>query len=550
MTVQDPASLTCWRFGHPVEASDRACTQCGREHALLTLLHAARGRFVIQGELGAGAFGSVYSARDSSLSRPVALKVLTHKGTSSGELSRILAAMYAEGQRLSALSHPNIVAVYDVLPEEQTLVMELVTKGNLRSEFERRLDVSNIVEYFAGIFDGLAAAHAENIIHRDLKPENVLVDSTGAAKIADFGVARLLGDSSLAQTRAGTPLYMAPEVLGGLPYGREADLHSIGCMLYEALTGQLPYSAPFLLGLIAAKAEPPLDSLRDVRPNLPEELYGLVDALLAPQERRAELSAEACAARLRTVLRLAQPPTLRTFEDRLQDMYFDQNYSLTSLELYGRACKHLAALASAVVQGGDTDKAVRTYFPRAFAYLSASVGKRNLRLGTLLRLKYGSERCPHCAQSPCSCSSSSPHAEISRNQDLLGRVSKQLTGRYADDGRRLNDWVSVLNGVYGERNRAQGAEAVAYAFMRRIIRTTGVLADGPRVGSNRDVSLVHLELADVLAWFITLVALVHADADLEAVIETAFSEGCYACRSEPCRCGPRDNALLPGWDRA
>ncbi|MBM3976608.1 MAG: serine/threonine protein kinase, partial [Planctomycetes bacterium] len=204
-------------------------------------------RLEIGALLGRGASGSVWRARQLELSRDVALKIL------SPELSRepaFEARFEREARALASLDHPRIVKVHDYgkAGPYAFLVMELVEGASLRDLLrEGRLEKSEILTLASDICSALAYAHARGVVHRDIKPENLLVDADGRAKVADFGLAKLVGPAatpslrSAGGERVGTPLYMAPEQLEKpASVDHRADLYSLGVVLYELLTGELP----------------------------------------------------------------------------------------------------------------------------------------------------------------------------------------------------------------------------------------------------------------------------------------------------------------------
>ncbi|MGP0017351.1 MAG: protein kinase domain-containing protein [Candidatus Sulfotelmatobacter sp.] len=209
------------------------------------------GRLRVVGRLGAGGMGEVWRAEDPKLQRTVAVKRVSVRGTGDrDEAARLL----REGQRLSALNHPNIASVYDVLEQDDEifLVMEYVEGQTLRQRLSHPINLNQFFDIALQCADALTAAHERGILHSDVKPENVMLTESGQVKLLDFGVARRLagrGGTSTAATQTisaaapvgGTPSYMAPEVLlGSLPDFR-ADIFSFGVVLYEMLGGRHPF---------------------------------------------------------------------------------------------------------------------------------------------------------------------------------------------------------------------------------------------------------------------------------------------------------------------
>lgn len=217
-------------------------------------------RYVIESPLGEGARGEVYAAKDTRLRRKVALKVLRKEAdVEPEEWQKAVARMLREARSAAALTHPNIVAVYDVGEHEGLpfIAMELVAGKTLRALIGRDVPLGERIDLLLQIALALAAAHAEGVVHRDVKPENVMVREDGVAKVLDFGIARRLpsalsastGDST--QTRlsrltgdggfVGTPAYMSPEQLLGHEIDARADQFSWGVIAYELIAGNLPF---------------------------------------------------------------------------------------------------------------------------------------------------------------------------------------------------------------------------------------------------------------------------------------------------------------------
>jgi serine/threonine-protein kinase len=216
------------------------------------------GHYEIVEKLGEGGMGAVYRARDTTLGRDVALKLLPEFVAADREK---IARLEREARLLASLSHPNIATLHGL--EESNglkyLVMELVPGETLAERIARGpLRVDECLGIFRQIAEGLEAAHEKGIIHRDLKPANVIVTSEGRVKVLDFGLAKAVGEeapsSDLSKsptlTREGTELgvilgtasYMSPEQARGKTLDRRTDIWSFGCVLYEALTGRKAFS--------------------------------------------------------------------------------------------------------------------------------------------------------------------------------------------------------------------------------------------------------------------------------------------------------------------
>ncbi|MEM6990489.1 MAG: serine/threonine-protein kinase, partial [Myxococcota bacterium] len=211
-------------------------------------------RFELRGVLGSGAMGKVYAAHDPELDRPVALKVMLDDTRAGSEAERRTQDLLKEARAAAQLNHPNVVDVFAVGMDdgEVYIAMEMIDGSSLRAwGAEAQRSVEEVLEVFVAAGRGLAAAHEVGIIHRDFKPDNVLVGADGRVKVADFGLAvaaavsqsvtisgTLSAEPSTSRRHAGTPGYMAPELLIGGRAGAQSDQFSFAVSLAEILTGQ------------------------------------------------------------------------------------------------------------------------------------------------------------------------------------------------------------------------------------------------------------------------------------------------------------------------
>ncbi len=208
----------------------------------MTSIPSAIGRYRVERLLGQGAMGSVYLARDPELHRAVAIKTVRDLGLEEDRLASFLERFRNEARAAARLSHPAIVAVYDVGEDEAVgpyLVFEYVAGSTLKHILRGRgpLPPADVVKLGRQLASALDTAHAAGVIHRDIKPDNILVSAAGDAKLADFGVARV-PDAALTKEGQflGTPCYAAPETLDEARYGPHSDLFSFAAVLYEAVT--------------------------------------------------------------------------------------------------------------------------------------------------------------------------------------------------------------------------------------------------------------------------------------------------------------------------
>lgn len=245
--------------------------------------------YALEGELGRGGMGAVYRARQCSLDRPVALKVLA---ASLGDNPEFKVRFQNEGRIIATLAHPHIVMVHDIgsCGELHYLSMELLEGGTLRERIRAGLSLADALGIARSLASALHFAHQRGVVHRDFKPMNVLFRANGAPVLTDFGIAKLLGEETgLTSTgfTLGSSGYMSPEQAMGRPIDARADLYAFGVVFWEMLTGRPPYEAPDTFALALKHATAPL-------PVLPGELaqfQRLTDLLLAkqPEQRYAGL---------------------------------------------------------------------------------------------------------------------------------------------------------------------------------------------------------------------------------------------------------------------
>jgi hypothetical protein len=252
------------------------------------------GRYQLEREIGRGAMGIVYLGRDTAINRMVAIKAIPLASEfSDAELTEARARFFREAETAGRLNHPNIVTIYDVGEERGLayIAMEYL-KGHHLSDYAKShnlLEPRKILDIAARTADALGFAHKQQVVHRDIKPANLMYDaSTDVLKITDFGIARL-SDAGTTRTGIvlGTPSFMSPEQLEGRTVTGHSDLFSLGVSLFQLLTGQLPFTADSMTGLMQQIAEAPHPPLRAFRPDLPACVESVIDRALAknPEER-------------------------------------------------------------------------------------------------------------------------------------------------------------------------------------------------------------------------------------------------------------------------
>ena len=207
------------------------------------------GRYEVLSEIGRGAMGIVYKARDPKINRIVAVKTVSLAGQPPAEQREYRERFFREAEAAGRLSHPGIVTIFDVGEEQGSrspyIVMEYVsgqTLDALLSRPDNKVPLDSALQLTLELAEALDCAHGQGVVHRDLKPSNILLTEDGRAKIADFGIAKLnLANVTLAGISLGTPAYMSPEQLNGDPVDGRSDLFSLGVILYTLLTGYRPF---------------------------------------------------------------------------------------------------------------------------------------------------------------------------------------------------------------------------------------------------------------------------------------------------------------------
>jgi eukaryotic-like serine/threonine-protein kinase len=247
------------------------------------------GRYRLESKLGSGGMSTVYLARDETLQRWVAVKVM-HREISDqpDQLERFR----REARAVAQLSHPNVVAVIDAGEDGgyPYIVLEYVEGETLKQRIDRlgRLPVDEAAAYAIEIGRGLAAAHAQRLIHRDVKPQNVLIDAEGRAKVTDFGIARSLESDGLTKTGRvlGTTDYVAPEQAMGQGVDARIDIYSLGVLLYEMLTGEVPFQADTLVGVAMKHVNERMPDVQERRPEISSALAAVIERATAKEPKK------------------------------------------------------------------------------------------------------------------------------------------------------------------------------------------------------------------------------------------------------------------------
>ncbi|MHC5247007.1 Stk1 family PASTA domain-containing Ser/Thr kinase [Enterococcus sp. LJL90] len=280
------------------------------------------GRYEIIGNIGSGGMAHVFLARDLILDREVAVKVLRFDFQNDQTAIR---RFQREALAATELVHPNIVSVYDVGEDNglQYLVMEFVRGMDLKRYIQTHFPIpfGKVVDIMDQILSAVALAHEHRIIHRDLKPQNVLIDEDGVVKITDFGIAIALSETSITQTNTmlGSVHYLSPEQARGSMATKQSDIYAMGIILYEMLTGQVPFDGESAVTIALKHFQEELPEIRDFNSNTPQSLENVVLHATAKDPLNRYQTAEEMQDDLRTALnpeRLNEPRWVPAVHDQ------------------------------------------------------------------------------------------------------------------------------------------------------------------------------------------------------------------------------------------
>src|SRR5438270_479745 len=265
------------------------------------------GRYRLDSRIGAGGMSTVYCALDVTLQRQVAIKLMNREvATDSDQLERFR----REARAVAQLSHPHVVGVIDAGEDASRpyIVFEYVEGETLKERIRRmgRLPVAEAVAYSVEIARALGYAHHRHIVHRDVKPQNVLIDAEGSAKVTDFGIARTLDQEGLtADGRVlGTTDYVSPEQALGHPVTGQSDVYSLGIVLWEMLTGEVPFKGENQVAVAMKHVREALPDVQARRPEVSSSLAAVIDRATAKHLERRYASVHELIADLEDVLAL------------------------------------------------------------------------------------------------------------------------------------------------------------------------------------------------------------------------------------------------------
>ncbi len=257
--------------------------------------HILSERYEIMNSIGEGGMANVYLAFDMILQRNVAIKVL--RGDLSGD-ELFVKRFRREALASTSLNHPNIVQIYDVGDEDGKyyIVMEYVEGITLKQLLlkRKRLNISEVVDISKQIIKGLEHAHSKHIVHRDIKPHNILVQRDGTVKITDFGIAVTLNETILTQTNSilGSVHYLPPEQINGNVADIKSDIYSTGVLMYEMITGELPFTGDSAVTIALMHVKNRFPSVRDIDPTIPQSIDNIIIRATAKNPKNRFTNAE------------------------------------------------------------------------------------------------------------------------------------------------------------------------------------------------------------------------------------------------------------------
>ena len=281
------------------------------------------GRYQVVKKLGAGAFGTVYKAKDKILGRMVAIKTIRLEGLAAAgaSLEELVQRFKTEAQVSAQLKHPNIVTIYDIGETDGTsyLAMEFIDGVGLDRVIASagRIPLERAASLGAQVADALDFAHRNSVVHRDIKPANIMVEAGDRVKVTDFGIAKVTNSGehlTITGSLLGTPSYMSPEQAKGAELDGRSDLFAVGCVLYEMLAGKKAFRGDSITGLIFKIITEEPQPLREMEPTLSDEAVRIITKALTKSPEGRYQSGRELADDLLALTRAGSMPTLRQSE--------------------------------------------------------------------------------------------------------------------------------------------------------------------------------------------------------------------------------------------
>jgi len=279
------------------------------------------GRYEILEELGQGAMGMVYKARDPQINRLVAIKTIRFSDEFEDDrLAEIKSRFFKEAELAGKLNHPSIISIYDVGEDYDLtyIAMEFLEGEDLESfcQKDTLLPIRKVIDIMAETAEALDYAHKRGIIHRDIKPANIMLLKSGHVKVTDFGIAKAMSSS---QTKSGiilgTPNYMSPEQINGQPIDGRSDIFSLGVVFFQLLTGDLPFKGRTLTELFYNITQGRHPSARHINPRIPRPCEQIINKALAKQPGQRFQSASELARYLRLLAKKIDETRARRMDE-------------------------------------------------------------------------------------------------------------------------------------------------------------------------------------------------------------------------------------------
>ncbi len=325
------------------------------------------GRYEIIGKLGQGSMGIVYLGKDPYIDRHVGIKISRPSAGIAGEqVDKYRERFFLEAQSAGRLMHPCIVAIYDagMYKDFCYITMEYIDGPNLETfcKIENLQPISKVVEIVFMACKALDYAHKRGVVHRDIKPSNIMLNKAGEVKITDFGIARIKSEQTISKGIIGSPSYMSPEQVKEQPVDEKSDIFSLGCVLYELLTGQKAFTGENYFSILykITNAEP--YSMRKIRPQIPEILSKITKKALAKDPAYRYQTCIDLAYDLRVVLRglkgADKSDRIDSVVDYVHGVPFFDNFSKENVREILNTCNIIKVFGGKVVVAeGEIDDA-------------------------------------------------------------------------------------------------------------------------------------------------------------------------------------------------
>ena len=267
--------------------------------------------YKVDREIGKGGMATVYLAIQESLGRHVVLKILDN--VDADESEDLTERFVAEGRILASLTHPNIITIYDIGVANNSLYisMEYVQGGDLKQRMELPVSEEEALDILANVSNALNQAHKHGIVHRDVKPANILFRNDGTPLLTDFGIAKQVDiETDLTSTGIflGSPNYISPEQADGMTIDGRADIYSLGCIFYEMLTGEKPYTSQSVIDIVIQHKQAPVPAL----PAGLQEYQPLVNSMMAKNREERVPDAETLVSKIEKLQRKHKKRTQAT----------------------------------------------------------------------------------------------------------------------------------------------------------------------------------------------------------------------------------------------